>query len=316
MKLPENKDFAFTIIDDTDYATLDNIKPVYDFLLNLGLKTSKSVWMYESRDEFTGTTLQDEDYLAYIKYLHDNGFEIFLHSVGSGDYHRNEILQGFEDYKKIFKEYPSIHANHSVNKNNIYWEPRYRFVYPLGYIMEWLQDMIRRKRKSGFLGNQPNSTFFWGDFCKKHIKYLRNLTFNELNITKVDKRMPYRIKGQQPYANYSFSASDGHTIEEFNALVTPQNIDKLMKEKGIAIVYTHLACGFFENGELHPEFKKNMEYLAKQNGWFVPTSTILNFLLSNQSSTQAQKTVNNTYQLILNIKWIVDRIKKAYLFRR
>ena len=44
MRWPEDKAFAFTIIDDTDYATIENIKPVYDFLYDAGLKTTKTVW--------------------------------------------------------------------------------------------------------------------------------------------------------------------------------------------------------------------------------------------------------------------------------
>jgi hypothetical protein len=52
MDWPENKDFAFTIIDDTDNATLDNIKPIYDFLLSKNIKTTKTVWIYEPRDNF------------------------------------------------------------------------------------------------------------------------------------------------------------------------------------------------------------------------------------------------------------------------
>ncbi len=32
LKWPLNKDFAFTIIDDTDNSTVQNIKPIYDFL--------------------------------------------------------------------------------------------------------------------------------------------------------------------------------------------------------------------------------------------------------------------------------------------
>ena len=30
--LPKQKNFVFTIIDDTDDAFLENIKPIYDFL--------------------------------------------------------------------------------------------------------------------------------------------------------------------------------------------------------------------------------------------------------------------------------------------
>ncbi len=41
---PEGKTFAFTIFDDTDRSTVENTKPVYDFLKANGLRTTKSVW--------------------------------------------------------------------------------------------------------------------------------------------------------------------------------------------------------------------------------------------------------------------------------
>src|SRR5437899_2238785 len=43
---PEGKDFAFTIIDDTDNATLARIRPIYELLSELGLRTTKTVWVY------------------------------------------------------------------------------------------------------------------------------------------------------------------------------------------------------------------------------------------------------------------------------
>ena len=38
--------FRFSIIDDTDDATLENIKPVYDFLHKKKIYITKTVWVY------------------------------------------------------------------------------------------------------------------------------------------------------------------------------------------------------------------------------------------------------------------------------
>ena len=84
--------FNFTIIDDTDDATLENIKPVYDFLYEKKIFITKTVWVYPPRDKHSkGDSLQRPEYLKYIKELSDKGFEIALHNVGSGDYTRDEI---------------------------------------------------------------------------------------------------------------------------------------------------------------------------------------------------------------------------------
>ena len=42
---PDNKKFAFTIFDDTDGSNLNDNRLVYDYLNELGFKTTKSVWM-------------------------------------------------------------------------------------------------------------------------------------------------------------------------------------------------------------------------------------------------------------------------------
>ncbi len=52
MEWPSGKKFAFTIIDDTDHGTVSNLKPVYDLLNELGIKTTKTVWVYPPRDSF------------------------------------------------------------------------------------------------------------------------------------------------------------------------------------------------------------------------------------------------------------------------
>ena len=41
---PDGKLFAFSILDDTDLATVTNVSPVYSFLENLDFRTTKLVW--------------------------------------------------------------------------------------------------------------------------------------------------------------------------------------------------------------------------------------------------------------------------------
>ena len=48
---PNEKKFAFTIFDDTDLATVQNVKPIYDLLYQLGIITTKSVWVFPTSNE-------------------------------------------------------------------------------------------------------------------------------------------------------------------------------------------------------------------------------------------------------------------------
>ena len=44
IRWPDGKDFAFTLFDDCDYQTAANVRGVYDFLTEIGLRTTKTVW--------------------------------------------------------------------------------------------------------------------------------------------------------------------------------------------------------------------------------------------------------------------------------
>jgi len=61
---PDNKKFAFSIFDDTDNATVNNISPVYEFLNLNGIKITKSVWPLNCviNDPTAGQSLEDPEY--------------------------------------------------------------------------------------------------------------------------------------------------------------------------------------------------------------------------------------------------------------
>lgn len=274
---PENKKFAFTIVDDTDEATLENIKPVYDLLNDLKLKTTKTVWIEPSRDKFTGDCLKDEPYLNFILDLQNKGFEIAFHGVGSGSFSREEILNGLTFYKEKLGDYPKMHINHAQNPHNLFWGnsggSKLLQVYS-----KW------RIPHENYYGHVPSSKYFWGDFLKKHIKYMRARTSSDINTLKFDPKMPYRDKDKDKYSNFWFSSSDGAEIKSFTNLICKENIDRLVSENGLCIVYTHFGCDFVKNKQVDEHFKENMAYLSKQEGWFAPASEILDYLLQHKKS--------------------------------
>ena len=44
MEFPNQRRFAFSILDDTDDSTLENVRPVYDRLRHHGVLATKTVW--------------------------------------------------------------------------------------------------------------------------------------------------------------------------------------------------------------------------------------------------------------------------------
>jgi len=170
-KWPANKDFAFTIIDDTDNSTIENIKPIYDYLHSQGIFTTKTVWPFPSKDNFTGDSLMDDKYLSFVKDLNQKGSEIQLHNVGSGSFVRDEIIEGYELFRKKLGDYPTMHINHASNPDCIYWGYK-RF----GFVLRSLLKVLYGKKRT-FYGDEEESEYFWGDLSKKHIKYIRNRVF-------------------------------------------------------------------------------------------------------------------------------------------
>lgn len=297
---PKTYDFAFTIVDDTDGATVENVKPVYDYLYSKGIITTKTCWAYPSRDNvYTGECLQDENYREFLKDLRNKGYEIGFHNAGSGEFKREETLKALELFKETFGNYPKMHINHSNNIENIYWGSK-RF----SPIISKVYSLLRKNIKS--LGTDEKSEYFWGDIAKKHFKYIRNRTFNEINTLKADSRLVYPETGKEKYSNYWFSSSDGMRLVPFLKLLKKENVDKLIKEKGCCIVYTHFAYDFVdENGILSEEFKECIDYIASKNGWFAPASEILDYVLENNSYKPSK-----FYETCKDFRWFFERIVK------
>ena len=304
---PNGHSFAFTIVDDTDNSTIENIKPVYELLKECGILSTKTLWVYPSRDGiFTGDCLQDKKYLSFVKGLHKEGFELGSHGVGSGSFNRKEIISGFNLYFKLIGQYPKVHANHAGNPDLIYWGYE-RFVHPL----RWL---YRLKQNENYLGSHKDSPYFWGDISKKHIQYMRNRVINDINTTRFDKYMPYKEKNKSEYSNYWFSSSDGHTVEEFNDLLSEKNIQRLEKEGGACIVYTHFSSGFVDaDGSINEQFKETIQRISKKNGWFVPASTLLDYLIKEK---QRGRYLSYFQALCLDVLWLYDRVIKKIKYNR
>ena len=272
---PEGRRFAFSIIDDTDMATLERLKPVYAVLEKYGLKTTKTVWVFHTNDESNATnrgdSLQDTAYREFILDLQKKGFEIALHGVRGGSTPREDVVRGLEEFKNVLGQYPAMQVNHSANRDNLYWG-RHLFTFTP---YQWLG---RAAYSHDFSGHDPNSPYFWGDLAQKHIRYVRRFTFRDPNLLTVSPTIPYRLP-DKPYVNYWFPTANGNRVIEFDTLLKPENIQRLETEGGVCLVYAHLGSGSFNKGTgVDPRFENRVRELSARNGWFVPASEILDYL--------------------------------------
>lgn len=298
---PGGKRFAFTIFDDTDRTTISNGPPIYQFLEELGFRITKSVWPLKSKGvpKVGGDTCEKPEYLAWIQKLKQQGFEIALHNVTHSTSTREQIIKGIEQFKEYFGSYPKIHTNHTGCYENIYWgAARLSGVNKLLY--NFLTCFKNRKKSHGHI---KRSELFWGDICEQKIKYVRNFVYPDINTLKLCPHMPYFDK-KRPYVNYWFASSEGPDVHSFNKTISEENQDRLEQEGGACIMYTHLGAGFFQNGQLNSRFKQLMEQLSRKNGWFVPVSTLLDYILD----VRGHYAISDPERWRLEWSWILGKL--------
>lgn len=302
---PDGKMFAFTIVDDTDGSTLEGIRPVYEHLYALGLKTTKTVWVRPPSEQDAppnarGDTLQHLEYRQYVETLQSRGFEIALHNVAGASSRRAEVISGIDEFREIFGHDPKIHIQHEKNRENVYFDvaqderrlpPSFRSR-PARAAHSLAGRLFRRSpagARSRFecCGEDPASAYFWGDVLKARIQYVRsNIFLNDLNTIRRSPQMPFSLRAT-PYVNYWFDSSNGGDRVRFNALLSERQIDRLVRENGCSILYTHFGRDFVTEStgrwELNAETSERLESMAGRNGgWFAPAGDILDRLLAFQ----------------------------------
>ena len=300
--------FAFTILDDTDCSTLQNAPCVYDFLYDIGLRTTKSVWIFDGQVRpdnlgVVGTTCQDRVYLEWVKSLQQKGFEIASHSTSFTRSTRSQIIQGLDCFQEYFGAFPKVLAQHNdtVDNESIYWGVKRlsglaRFVYIL-------LNALKGQKRNIYHGEIESSKYFWGDICQDRIKYVRNFVYPEINTLRACPYMPYHDT-DRPYVNYWFASTEAPDLSSFVKVMSEENQIKLMNQGGACIIYTHLGKGFVHTGKVEPAFRRVMESIAAKDGWFVPVGELLDYLLQKKTSHQ----IRSQQRRMLEWKWLLQKL--------
>ena len=283
LEFPGGARFAFTVIDDTDVATVDNVRPVYRALESLGMRTTKTVWpvrCHEGSKNFSlSETMDDPHYHDFLVDLQRRGFEVAFHGATMETSTRERTELALQRFRAAFGAPPRVHANHALNRENLYWGTE-RFDDP---VIRMLYRLVTREPANFYRGHCVGSPYWWGDLCREQIEYVRNLTFSEINLLRVNPSMPYH-DSTRPYALWWFSATDAEGVEEFNELLRPANLKRLEDEGGVCIVATHFGKGFSRAGELHPETQRRLESVAQRHGWFPPVGELLDWLRARRKT--------------------------------
>ena len=271
---PDGKAFAFTILDDTDFATMENVPEVYAILAQLGFRTTRTVWPLEGEGPAlaAGATCEDPHYLAWLHALQERGFEIGWHLASYTSSTRGRTVQGLDAFKQMFGRYPRVMSNHAGCVENIYWgDGRLSGMNRLSF------NLLTAMRFHGlFQGDLEGSDYFWGDICRERIDYVANFEVDDINTLKTAP-MPYHDP-HRPFVNAWFAVTDAPEKHSFLECVSEENQERLEAEGGACILHTHFACGFYKDEQVDVRFRELMERLSRKNGWFVPVSTLLDHL--------------------------------------
>lgn len=278
LEFPGGKKFAFSIIDDTDCATVANVRPVYELLHRLGMRTTKTIWPipghHPEDPNAPAQPVTDPEYLSFLGRLQEWGFEIALHNVRSFSSQRGDIQRGLQEFQRIVGHRPRVHANHMFNQDGLYWREARMDSSLLRWAYGW---QCRRRGLPPAEGHVEASPYFWADLCQQQIDYVRGFTFPEINALKMNPTLPYHDP-RRSYVRYWFSGSDASNVREFIPLLSHDNQERLEREHGVCIVATHLASGFVEDGKVNAEAEALLTELAGRPGWFVPVSELLDYL--------------------------------------
>jgi hypothetical protein len=279
LPFPGGKRFAFTIIDDTDVATVENVGPLYALLERLGMRTTKTVWTMAcpegSKNFSTSETLEDAAYREFVLHLQRRGFEIASHGATMESSSRERTAAGLERFRAVLGGFPRVHANHAGNCENLYWGPD-RVDDPL------LRQALRSLSGSTYYkGHVEGTAHWWGDLCARHVEYVRNLTFAEINLLRVNPSMPYRDPSR-PLVQWWFSATDAEDADAFCRLLSTARQDRLEREGGVCIVATHCGKGYVRDGSVVPGVQERLETLARRGGWFPPVGELLDWMRAHR----------------------------------
>jgi hypothetical protein len=299
---PNGKQFAFTIHDDTDGQSVDNVGRVYSFLADCGFRTTKSCWSFRGDVDcgmHPGQTLDDPEYCRWLKELESKDFGVDWHGASWHSSERERIIAGLERFAEVFQHYPVLATNHASNEDAIYWGSA-----RLTGLCRFFYNVLTRYHNHGkYRGHIQGDKYFWGDICREKVKYYRNFIFQDINTLKACPCMPYHDP-RRPYVNYWFASSNGTNVDAFNRCLSEENQDRLEAEGGACIMYAHFASGFSDGRGINRRFEQLMRRLAQKNGWYVRCAVLLDHLLAVKGHCE----LTDAQRRRLEWKWLLEKL--------
>jgi hypothetical protein len=300
---PHGKKFAFTVFDDPDSQPLEESRIIYGFLRDLGFRTTMGVWPLGPYRQGTSRSesCANPRYRDHVRDLQQAGFEIGFHGAALSTSAREQTQKGLDLFRDYFGAFPSTMSNHFDNSEGIYFGAA-----RLSGVRRLLYRIATAHHSKRYSGHVPSDPLFWGDLCAERIRYCRNFVFTEINTLRRCPEMPY-YDPRRPYVRAWYASSEGADVGKFVATLADANLDRLEREEGACIMYTHFGKGFCQGGNLTPVFRELMEKLSRRNGWFAPVSAVLDHIVAQRG----QHTLTDRERGRLEWTWLAQKLLRG-----
>jgi hypothetical protein len=279
---PNGKTFGFTIVHDADSAYSRRLAPIMDAFDAIGLRITVTVfplwaswapdpvqmWSdWRSQDPFfapIAVPLEDPEEARFYIDLRRRGHEIAMHTPSETSSSREDVIRAFALFESVFGSPPRTYVEHSPDNN-----------------------LDAQKRS----GSDPQSPYYntdllnrsgcWVWVCDDETAFSRKRgrQFNVLS----DSDGPFCPRAREKFGvlrAFLRSPTRPGNGDGFLAAFDDRTFDELERERGLALVYTHLAMGWLdtETRRLRHDIAGRLEALARRNVWFAPAATILDRL--------------------------------------
>ena len=230
--------------------------------------------------------------------MQSQGFEIAWHGGTWHSLRRRRVARRAGEVRRDFGHYPLSAANHNDDEA-LYWGSDR--LTGFHFLLYNLLTLYRHDGK--YRGHIEGDDYFWGDLCRKKIRYVRNFIFRDIDTLRCCPMMPYHDT-DRPYVNHWFAASDGANAQRFNRCIAEGKQDQLEASGGACIMYARFADGFADQGRVEPRFEQLMRRLSQKNGWFVPVATLLDYLLS----LRGRHDITPSERKRLESRWLMEKL--------
>jgi hypothetical protein len=116
--------------------------------------------------------------------------------------------------------------------------------------------------------------------------------------------MPY-YDPERPFVNYWYAGSEGSNVSTFVQRIAEPEQERLEEQGGACIMYTHFGHGYWDGKEVNRRFRELMTRLSRRGGWFVPVTTLLDYLRTRH----AKHTISPADRSRLERRWLMHKVR-------